>query len=161
MSDTDTQAPREEVLDAFFEKLVEFRQTLPEHEQLLVDMLVQSSADDEPSEDEEVVEPPVITEDEVESFTRNLEKFRGDLTDDDRRLLDSLSLNAGVAVLPEDPSDEDVSAHYHILWRRRGYGYQYNAYKRACYNNYGVQTFRSRYLYTSYYGRVYRYTCVD
>lgn len=159
MSDTDTQAPTEEQLSAFFDKLVEFRQTLPENEQILVDMLVQSTTSGELPEDEQVVEPPAISEDDVESFTRKLEDLRGNLSDDDRGLLDGLSLTAGVAVLPEDATDEDVAGHYHIQWRRRGYGNQYRAYKRACYNNAGVQTFGYKYLYTNYYGRVYRYTC--
>ncbi len=159
MSDTTTKAPGDEQLASFFEKLLDFRDTLPENEKVLVDQVVQSATGGADT-DGDLVDPPQITKEEVESFTRKLEDLRGNLSADDRRLLDGLAVEAGVAQLEEDPED-DVSGHMWLLWTRTNYGRYRNYYRNACFNRYGTQVFRSRYLYTNYYGEVYRYRCFD
>lgn len=158
MSNTSTQAPSDEQLSGFFEKLLDFRDTLPENEKVLVDQVVQSATGGGASETE-VADNPEITQDEVESFTRKLEDLRSNMSEDDRKLLDGLAVEAGVAQVPEEDPEDDVSGHMWLLWTRTNYGRYYTYYKNACFNRYGTQTFRSRYLYTNYYGNVYRYRC--
>lgn len=160
MSDTSTQAPTDEQMSAFFEKLVDFRQTLPEHEQILVDALVYTPAKDEVAADEQTVDPPAISKEEVDSFTRKLEDMRNNLTEIDRQLLDGLALEAGAATVPEGASEEDVQGHTFVIFRRRDYAGWINYYANKCGNAGGSLVTRSRYpAYWTSYGAVYTYKC--
>lgn len=157
------QAPTEEQIHSLFDKLFEFRGTLPEHERMLVDYLVARPTIDSlpPPNTDVTLEAPPITDEEVESFTRKLEELRDNLPDGDTQLLDTLALEAGFAQLPSEATEEDVVGHHwYQIWNRYGYAGAYGYWSRQC----GEDYYWNRdltYSFSHWSGgrRVYRYTC--
>jgi hypothetical protein len=125
------QAPPEEKMEAAITKLAEFRNTLPEREQAMMDSLVARAAGQPEEGDGVVADAPSAAE--VTGFAQKLEEYRDTLPEDDRILVDGMVIASGAV-------EEDVAGHaWYQAWSAPGHSAWYTTYMAACFARSGTQ----------------------